>query len=225
MDQLGVALPTKKAKPTVASVASEVEDLLPAIRKKCHEMDLASLQDVRQLLLDYGSGKKAIVGGQNDPVVRLVQRLLLYDLSRRAAFFIDVASFATDVAGVDPTVEEPPPVIAVAVCTFEGSEESDLSFEEGDEIEVVERHPSGWWSGRIGERLGLFPSNCTVIPAEVDPRLAIGETFLCIDNAPGLLVGDFVYVDEVLDNVGFGANLRDGWHGSIPMRVLDGVEQ
>lgn len=35
----------------------------------------------------------------------------------------------------------------------------DLSFQENDVIEVVAKRPSGWWVGRLGEKVGVFPSN------------------------------------------------------------------
>jgi hypothetical protein len=61
-----------KAKDAVASAIGEAERALPALRRQCHELDLDSLQDVRQLILDYGSGKKSITLS-NDPIVRKMQ--------------------------------------------------------------------------------------------------------------------------------------------------------
>ncbi len=39
------------------------------------------------------------------------------------------------------------------------AQDDELSFKTGDEIvEIVKFDPS-WWSGRIGDRTGIFPSN------------------------------------------------------------------
>lgn len=56
-----------------------------------------------------------------------------------------------------------------AVCSFEASEEHELSIRRGDVLEVLRRHPSGWWEGRRARRAGApgaeggasgwFPSN------------------------------------------------------------------
>ena len=37
--------------------------------------------------------------------------------------------------------------------------ETDLSFNEGDVLLVLEQSPSGWWTARIGESIGSAPSN------------------------------------------------------------------
>jgi len=44
---------------------------------------------------------------------------------------------------------------------FTSGEENELSLAEGDVVEVLNRHPSGWWTGKCRRRLGCFPSNYT----------------------------------------------------------------
>ncbi|KAJ2362645.1 BAR adaptor protein Hob1 [Coemansia sp. RSA 2610] len=48
-----------------------------------------------------------------------------------------------------------------ALYDFAGSEPGDLSFKEGDIIELIERtdEADDWWTGRIGVRKGIFPGN------------------------------------------------------------------
>ena len=64
----------------------------------------------------------------------------------------------------------PPPLparsgnaIAVAMYTFDGVEEGDLAFVEGQEIEVLKRtsDPNTWWRGRLvgSSKEGNFPGN------------------------------------------------------------------
>ena len=50
---------------------------------------------------------------------------------------------------------------AIALYSLEASEEGELSFNEGDRIEVIHKDPSGWWEGRLNGEVGLFPENYT----------------------------------------------------------------
>lgn len=46
----------------------------------------------------------------------------------------------------------------VAMYTYESSEQGDLSFQQGD-IVVVTRKEGDWWTGMVGNKTGVFPSN------------------------------------------------------------------
>jgi len=46
----------------------------------------------------------------------------------------------------------------VAVYTYTSDEAGDLTFSEGDVINVV-RADGDWWTGNIGQRSGIFPGN------------------------------------------------------------------
>ncbi|KAI5807431.1 hypothetical protein DFH27DRAFT_640238 [Peziza echinospora] len=48
---------------------------------------------------------------------------------------------------------------AVALYTFEGDQQGDLSFKKGDIITITKRTDSAndWWTGSIGGRTGIFP--------------------------------------------------------------------
>ncbi|MCJ1312293.1 hypothetical protein MMC25_005967 [Agyrium rufum] len=50
---------------------------------------------------------------------------------------------------------------AVALYTFDAAQPGDLGFKKGDLITIVKRTESAadWWTGRIGDREGIFPSN------------------------------------------------------------------
>jgi hypothetical protein len=50
---------------------------------------------------------------------------------------------------------------ARAKFTFEADQPGDLGFKKGDIITIVKRteNPTDWWTGRIGSREGIFPSN------------------------------------------------------------------
>ncbi|XP_070588491.1 intersectin-2 isoform X2 [Erythrolamprus reginae] len=46
----------------------------------------------------------------------------------------------------------------IALYSYSSSEPGDLTFTEGEEI-VVSQKDGEWWTGRIGDRSGIFPSN------------------------------------------------------------------
>ncbi|KAF2742805.1 DUF500-domain-containing protein [Sporormia fimetaria CBS 119925] len=50
---------------------------------------------------------------------------------------------------------------AVAKFTFEADQPGDLGFKKGEVITILKRtdNPTDWWTGRIGDREGIFPSN------------------------------------------------------------------
>ncbi|KAK8793417.1 hypothetical protein WA158_004776 [Blastocystis sp. Blastoise] len=67
------------------------------------------------------------------------------------------------------SVPPPPPSRPAApgaeyvVCLYDHDSEDagELSFREGDRIEVLSKDPSGWWTGRLNGAEGLFPFNYT----------------------------------------------------------------
>lgn len=46
-----------------------------------------------------------------------------------------------------------------AIFAFQATQAGDLSFEEDEIITVLEKNNNGWWSGKIGHRVGDFPFN------------------------------------------------------------------
>ncbi|CAJ0916216.1 unnamed protein product, partial [Mesorhabditis belari] len=46
-----------------------------------------------------------------------------------------------------------------ALYAYDAQDTDELSFEIGQEIELVQKHDSGWWQGKVGTQVGLFPSN------------------------------------------------------------------
>nr|XP_046165496.1 intersectin-2-like [Oncorhynchus gorbuscha] len=62
----------------------------------------------------------------------------------------------------------------VALYTYESPEPGDLTFREGDVILVTQREGE-WWSGGIGDRTGVFPSNY-VKPKDTDTSSNSGKS-------------------------------------------------
>ncbi|KAJ5550116.1 hypothetical protein N7535_001941 [Penicillium sp. DV-2018c] len=50
---------------------------------------------------------------------------------------------------------------AIALYTFDADQEGDLGFKKGEIITIIKRTDKAedWWTGRIGDRVGIFPSN------------------------------------------------------------------
>ena len=50
---------------------------------------------------------------------------------------------------------------AVALFTFDADQEGDLGFKKGEIITITKRteNSTDWWTGRVGDRTGVFPSN------------------------------------------------------------------
>lgn len=62
----------------------------------------------------------------------------------------------------------------VAMYTYESSEQGDLTFQQGDVITVTKKE-GDWWTGTVGGRTGVFPSNY-VKPKDSD------VIALCLEN-------------------------------------------
>ncbi|KAI5301230.1 hypothetical protein KEM55_009180, partial [Ascosphaera atra] len=50
---------------------------------------------------------------------------------------------------------------AIALYTFDAEQDSDLGFKKGEVITILKRtdKKEDWWTGRIGNRTGIFPAN------------------------------------------------------------------
>ncbi|KAL5335854.1 DUF500-domain-containing protein [Aspergillus crustosus] len=55
---------------------------------------------------------------------------------------------------------------AIALYTFDADQDGDLSFKKGEVITIVKRtdKKEDWWTGRIGDRVGIFPANYVDAP-------------------------------------------------------------
>ena len=58
-------------------------------------------------------------------------------------------------------MEEEVLVMAIAKGTYEyvASNETELSFKEGEIMNITDQDDSGWWFAEIGERSGFVPKN------------------------------------------------------------------
>ncbi|KAL0274490.1 UNVERIFIED_CONTAM: hypothetical protein PYX00_006896 [Menopon gallinae] len=93
-------------------------------------------------------------------------------------------------AGETKTVIEGISELYVAVYPYQASEVGDLSFEQGETITVFKKD-GDWWTGTVGNRVGLFPSNYvqkaeTKIETSPDQtQAATSETIIAAAAAAG----------------------------------------
>jgi len=65
----------------------------------------------------------------------------------------------TTASGKPPPPRKPQIPHVKALYAYEASEVDELSFNEGDVIELVKEDASGWWTGKFKGKEGLFPGN------------------------------------------------------------------
>ncbi|XP_028157205.1 intersectin-2 isoform X2 [Ostrinia furnacalis] len=86
------------------------------------------------------------------------------------------AEIANDLGGAMPVVEGGD--FYIAAYPYTSAEPGDLTFEAGERIEVM-RRDGDWWTGRIGIRTGIFPSNYVT----KDTTSSTGDTISTIPEA------------------------------------------
>ncbi|KAF1981572.1 DUF500-domain-containing protein [Aulographum hederae CBS 113979] len=87
----------------------------------------------------------------------------------RASTFNDEYSYSDKPKPTRPTAPKPVfgkrasmgPNQALAKFTFEADQPGDLGFKKGEIISIIKKtdNETDWWTGRIGDREGIFPSN------------------------------------------------------------------
>lgn len=53
---------------------------------------------------------------------------------------------------------KPKGVFAVVLYDFPGEDEDELPLREGQKVRVTRQHESGWWTGEINGKIGMFPA-------------------------------------------------------------------
>ena len=70
----------------------------------------------------------------------------------------------------DAPTSDAPEEVYVAVFDYQSEEPGDLCFSAGEQVKVTKKE-SEWWTGRIGDRTGMFPYNYVKLAARVKTRL------------------------------------------------------
>ncbi|XP_029449730.1 mitogen-activated protein kinase kinase kinase 21 isoform X2 [Rhinatrema bivittatum] len=121
------------------------------------------------------------------------------------------------------------PRLWTALYDYEGSGEDELSLRRGDVVEVLSKDAAisgdeGWWTGRIRQRVGIFPSNYVTYKPGRYRRLPEAEAGLGASPAVlapvGAVLDSLVRIDfgqlelkEIIGVGGFGKVYRGTWAG------------
>ncbi|CAG2101421.1 unnamed protein product [Medioppia subpectinata] len=107
----------------------------------------------------------------------------------------------------------PPQMTSIwtAIFDYEATGDDELSLQRGDRVEVLSTDTrisgdEGWWTGKIGQRVGIFPSNF-VIPERCAPNE--------VPVLPQICQIDFneLKLEEVIGIGGFGKVYKGIWRG------------
>ncbi|XP_038262613.1 mitogen-activated protein kinase kinase kinase 9 isoform X2 [Dermochelys coriacea] len=120
--------------------------------------------------------------------------------------------------------EEPLPggPLWTAVFEYEACGDDELSLRPGDVVQVLSRDSlvsgdEGWWTGRIDQRVGIFPSNYVSSSAHSRRQRGAQELRPHYPPSPAihLLEIDFseLFLEEIIGIGGFGKVYRAVWEG------------
>ncbi|CAO3610405.1 unnamed protein product [Cunninghamella echinulata] len=135
--------------------------------------------------LDFLKAQQYITSQQYDDILRILPTKVTLANRDMANSTIGIPSPISNPPSSYSPIPPPPNYSTVtnntesveALYDFQGPNPEDLSFKQGDIIEIKEKVNADWWRGSLNGRIGLFPSNyvkiiSTNIPKEKQsPRL------------------------------------------------------
>nr|CAD7202169.1 unnamed protein product [Timema douglasi] len=122
---------------------------------------------------------------------------------------------------VDPPLLADTQELFAAVADFSGQQSGDLTFQRGELIVGLNQVNSNWWSGKIGDRLGIFPttyvwqldskylkktSQNKLVKMEARVKLNLKAQ---LEEEMDLFEGEFITITEIIDK-----NWYRGFYGS-----------
>jgi len=131
-------------------------------------------------------------------------------------------SDSSTITGSAVIVAAQPPVQHLRVRVafdYEPKEDNELLLKAGEIVQVLDKDPSGWWTGSIGDRRGLFPENFVVfidedsdmVEAPIDRVKALFEYEAKEDNELSFHIGDVIDV--------FKKDPSGWWTGELNGRI------
>jgi len=107
--------------------------------------------------------------------------------------------------GVDNDIYE-------AIYSYEATDSSDLSFDIGERIIVIKRD-GDWWTGQIGDRIGIFPNNYVQKIEDIqETAIAITSFQTTEENHLSFEQGQIIYITKKDD--------KGLYHGEIQVYDL-----
>ncbi|XP_056631958.1 mitogen-activated protein kinase kinase kinase 11 isoform X2 [Diorhabda sublineata] len=109
----------------------------------------------------------------------------------------------------------PPPYLRTALYDYDAQGEDELSLQKGQIVEVLSEDAKisgdeGWWTGKIGDKVGIFPSNFV---AHQDPGQDFSDHYnnIIADIDPVKIDFSELELEEVIGVGGFGKVYRGIW--------------
>lgn len=112
---------------------------------------------------------------------------------------------------------------------YPAQEEDEITLEQGQPIEIISQQSNdeGWWQGKVGDKVGLFPSNyvepVTKGITSIKPQKNINYTKLNEDDSPpDIIEEELPYkrikfseltLNEIIGVGGFGKVYHGSWEG------------
>ncbi|XP_073448760.1 GRB2-related adapter protein 2 isoform X2 [Aquarana catesbeiana] len=115
-----------------------------------HEEDVQHFKVMRGKLGDY-----SLWAEKFKSINKLVEYYKTTSISRQKSIFLQEEGSSQP--EVSPRAKRNQ--LVKALCDFKAMEPDELSFYTNDVIEVLDNCNVYWWMGKLGENVGLFPSN------------------------------------------------------------------
>lgn len=127
-----------------------------------------------------------------------------------SALFYSSDSMATNRTNVKNRQQIENGSLWTAIFDYEAKREDELTLRRGAQVEVLSKdsHISGdegWWTGRLGNNVGIFPSNFVTLDVSVENSIPPDRPFEIEFNE--------LQLEEVIGVGGFGKVYRGLWRG------------
>ena len=145
-------------------MGSRREPKARSARKEANEEDEEDEEDPRPRRGGPQARKAAQQGSFRRPTPKASAESPLSRGGSKSPFGTKGASLPVPV-DVDEIEESPKPsrkpkgVFARVLYDFAGEDQDELPLREGQKVRVTRQHESGWWTGEINGKVGMFPAN------------------------------------------------------------------
>lgn len=204
---------------------------MPILHVKFTEFDTHRIEKMHNNIRDFQNIKINLARKMGEQVKLVSNQLEAFDGKGNSERYI---SRVFDAKLQDSDLADKPLTGAIAIADYRSEDPSDLTFQRGDNIKIINQHSSGWWIGELDGRTGTFPETFVEVFSGKETSHAsaknepVGAVFLVRgDYSPpprsgelALLMGDLVYVDYLTRGRCSGTNLRTKKRGFFPTTVI-----
>lgn len=215
----------KKLEEVNAATSRAMSSDIPNIQQEFGDFDCRRMKRMQQSAFDYSKMLYQEIDQSRNKTMELGTKINKFDAVDRSKR--EVALLFDPSAKVE---EGPAENMCVAIANFHSNEPSDLNFERGEQIKILQEHSSGWWDGELGNKKGTFPSTYVQRLGKKEVKNdVVMAVFLVIkdsnENEPPkglqLLAGDLVFVEKMYGERCTGTNLRTNQRGNFLLKNLE----